>query len=122
MERLDLELDTGIGAWAVMNLTGDITSWSLSDRVAHTVKAGVRAALGGGRVAGGGRESGGLRTEERWATAKLGSMAVVCRENVLQYPAAVWACSGAAELSRNGWPYGYQAQDSRAPVFPAVHC
>ncbi|KAL4421351.1 hypothetical protein ABPG75_010642 [Micractinium tetrahymenae] len=37
LERLELELDTGKpGAWGVMNMTGEVLRWSLTDRVAST--------------------------------------------------------------------------------------
>lgn len=36
VERLELELDTGKGgAWGVMNFTGEVLGWSLSDKVAE---------------------------------------------------------------------------------------
>ena len=34
LERLTLELNTHIGAWGVLNITGDVKGWSLSDTVA----------------------------------------------------------------------------------------
>ena len=33
-ERLHLELDTRIGAWAVLNVSGDVRAWSLDELVA----------------------------------------------------------------------------------------
>jgi hypothetical protein len=52
-ERLELELDTGKGgAWGVMNFTGPVLGWSLSDRVATTELPQVRSILlGGGALA-----------------------------------------------------------------------
>lgn len=34
LERLNLELNTRIGAWAVLNITGDVRAWSLDELVA----------------------------------------------------------------------------------------
>lgn len=43
VQRLELELDTGRGgAWGVMNITGPVLAWSLSDRVAATDLPQVR--------------------------------------------------------------------------------
>ncbi|KAL4424855.1 hypothetical protein ABPG77_011105 [Micractinium sp. CCAP 211/92] len=37
LERLELQLDTGKpGAWGVMNITGEVVGWSLTDKVAVT--------------------------------------------------------------------------------------